>query len=108
MKWLIAAGCLASALACSAGSPAAAQPNYPFVGSWGGGITDCKDPFRFTQKTYTPPGADTMTIRKVERDGSMYQLTFDDDYSISVEVKGSRMEWFSAASGDAFTLRRCR
>lgn len=87
----------------------AGAQSYPFVGAWGGGPTDCSDPFRFTATSYKPPGAKEMTIQRVVREGPHFRLFFAGGYEVGLSsVTADSLEWLSGASGDSFTLRRCR
>lgn len=97
---VVALGCLATA-ALAAGS-------QPFHGAWSGGPADCDEPFRFEERTYTPPGATPMRIVRVRTDGRSHRITMQGDYTINLTVKGRSMLWQSEASGDFFELKRCR
>lgn len=89
-------------------APAAAQPAPAFVGEWAGGPTTCAEPFTFTVRHYTPPGAPRLRIQSVERDGVNYLLSFADGYRVSLfDVKRRTLTWHSPISGDTFDLRRC-
>ena len=76
---------------------------YPFEGVW-----DCEvATFSFTPFTYNN-GSEDLPIQEIQEgsDGS-YTLLFDDDYWITLSgFTGTRMGWFSGASGDSFNCRR--
>lgn len=92
-----------------AASTVEAAPKHRFAGSWSGGPATCAEPFRFTDSRYTPPGAPSMRIRKIEREGNDYLLSFPDGYTVSLfDVGPKTMIWHSPTSGDTFDLRRCR
>ncbi len=81
----------------------------PFVGKWSGGPASCQTPFRFTEKTYTPPGSKTLQIARIERDGSSYLISFTDGYRVALfDVGAKTLTWHSPISGDTFELKRCR
>ena len=101
-------GLAAAAFLAASGAESATRGKQPdFVGAWGGGPTDCSDPFRFTATTYTPPGGSAMRIRKLVREGGGYRLEFKDGYVIGVRAHDNRLSWSSVASGDSFELKRC-
>jgi len=81
--------------------------SQPFHGAWGGGPADCETPFRFAERTYTPPGASPMRILRVRKDGRSHRITMEQNYTVVVIVKGRSMLWRSEASGDFFELTRC-
>jgi hypothetical protein len=89
------------------GSPALAAGPQPFHGAWQGGPADCTEPFRFAERTYTPPGASPMRILRVRKDGRSHRITMEQNYTVVVTVKGRSMLWQSEASGDVFELKRC-
>ena len=64
------------ALVIGGAIPVHAVENLPFVGAWGGGPTDCNDPFRFTATTYKPPSEASMKVLKREREEKGYRLRF--------------------------------
>ena len=92
-----------------AASPAVAEQNLPFVGSWAGGPTSCAEPFRFTNSGYAPPGQKLIEFTELHKNGRDYRMKFADGYSISLlDIKRNTLTWHSLASGDTFALIRCK
>ncbi|WP_019998747.1 hypothetical protein [Aureimonas ureilytica] len=99
-------GLVALAMMVAVGPVEAAAP---FVGKWSGGPASCQSPFRFTEKTYTPPGGKTLKIVRIERDGNSYLVSFSDGYRVALfDVSTRALTWHSPISGDTFELKRCR
>lgn len=95
-------------LALVVSDPALAAEPYPFIGRWGGGPTGCGSPFVFTATTYGPPGEAAGPIKAVKKIKDGFELSFSDGYRIGVtKITPRTMNWFSFASGDGFTLKRC-
>ena len=88
----------------AAASPASASGDAPYVGTWDCGVAT----FSFTRDSYDS-GEDKQPIRKVEKEGGNYILSFDDDYQIGLSsVTKTSMQWLSMASGDMFNCKRVK
>lgn len=109
MRILVNAAALGALSALAAlGSPTFAAEPYPFVGRWGGGPTDCTSPFVLTATTYAPPGEKAARIKSIKKASRGYEIALVDGYRFTVSriTRGS-LNWYSLASGDGFTLKRC-
>jgi len=97
--------CAALSLGASISAVFAETPTpYPFVGTW-----DCEvATFTFTDTTYNN-GSEDMAIRSVSKDGTNFELTFDDGYMISLGgITDTSISWVSGETFDQFDCTRLK
>lgn len=85
-----------------------AASRTPWVGRWRKDKENCESAFRFSENSYAPPGEGKMDRFRVEKRAKGYILTFADGYKLALsDITERSMSFYSLASGDEFTLRRC-